>query len=74
MKVEERLPSHIEDARSLLDDAIQAGSECLEVKLFTWEEIPWSELAFPSIGWALQHDREARSTRDFTARINPPGF
>ena len=57
----------------LLDDAIQAGSESLEVKLFKWEEIPWNELAFPSIGWALQHDREARGTRDFTARINPPG-
>ena len=57
----------------LLDDAIQAGLESLEVKLFTWEEIPWNGLAFPSIGWALQHDREARATRDFTARINPPG-
>jgi ADP-ribose pyrophosphatase YjhB (NUDIX family) len=57
----------------LLDDAIQAGSESLEVKLFKWEEIPWNELAFPSIGWALQQDREARATRDFTARINPPG-
>jgi len=58
----------------LLDDDIQAGSESLEVKLFEWGEIPWNELAFPSISWALQHDREARSTRDFTARINPPGF
>ena len=58
----------------LLDEAIQAGSESLEVKLFRWEDIPWNELAFPSIGWALQHDREARATRDFTARINPPGF
>jgi len=58
----------------LLDDDIQAGSESLEVNLFEWGQIPWNELAFPSIGWALQHDREARSTRDFTARINPPGF
>jgi ADP-ribose pyrophosphatase YjhB (NUDIX family) len=58
----------------LLDEAIQPGSESLEVKLFDWEEVPWNELAFPSIGWALQHDREARATRDFTARINPPGF
>jgi ADP-ribose pyrophosphatase YjhB (NUDIX family) len=57
----------------LLDDAIQPGQESLEVKLFSWEEIPWKELAFPSIGWALHHDREARSTRDFTTRINPPG-
>ena len=57
----------------LLDEAVQAGQESLEVGLFEWEEIPWGRLAFPSVGWALQHDREARATRDFTARINPPG-
>ena len=58
----------------LLDEAIQAGSESLEVGLFGWQQIPWGQLAFPSVGWALQHDREARATRDFTARINPPGY
>jgi ADP-ribose pyrophosphatase YjhB (NUDIX family) len=57
----------------LLDEAIAAGSESLEVGLFRWEDIPWERLAFPSIRWALQHDREARTTQDFTARINPPG-
>jgi len=58
----------------LLDEAVQAGSESLEVGLFSWEQIPWSQLAFPSIVWALQHDREARANRDFTTRINPPGY
>ena len=58
----------------LLDEKIHAGQECLEVGLFDWGKIPWTKLAFPSVGWALQHDREARATRDFTARINPPGF
>jgi ADP-ribose pyrophosphatase YjhB (NUDIX family) len=57
----------------LLDEAISAGPESLEVGLFRWEDIPWDRLAFPSIRWALQHDREARATQDFTARINPPG-
>jgi len=57
----------------LLDEAIEPGPESLEVRLFDWEGIPWSELAFPSVSWALQHDREARAPRDFTARINPPG-
>jgi len=52
---------------------IEPGPESLEVRLFGWDEIPWSELAFPSNVWALQHDREARATRDFTTRINPPG-
>ena len=46
----------------LLDEAVQAGQESLEVGLFGWEEIPWGRLAFPSVGWALQHDREARAT------------
>ncbi len=57
----------------LLDEAVEAGPESLEVGLFRWEEIPWDRLAFPSNRWALQHDHEARATRDFTARINPPG-
>jgi ADP-ribose pyrophosphatase YjhB (NUDIX family) len=58
----------------LLDEAVSAGHETLEVRLFAWDAIPWSELAFPSVRWALQHDQEARATRDFTTRINPPGF
>lgn len=58
----------------LLDDVVSAGPESLEVRLFGWDEIPWTDLAFPSNRWALQHDQEARATRDFTARINPPGF
>jgi ADP-ribose pyrophosphatase YjhB (NUDIX family) len=58
----------------LLDEAISAGPESLEVGLFAWDEIPWPDLAFPSIRWALQHDREAQLSRDFTTRINPPGF
>src|SRR6202047_2664714 len=57
----------------LIDEAVAAGAESLEVALFGWDEIPWGEVAFPSIGWALQHDREARATRDYTARVNPPG-
>ena len=57
----------------LLDEKVEAGPESLEVGLFRWDEIPWDRLAFPSNRWALQHDLEARTTRDFTARINPPG-
>src|SRR5215468_7868950 len=40
----------------LLDEAIEPGPESIEVRLFDWEQIPWSELAFPSVSWALQHD------------------
>ncbi len=31
-----------------------AGDETLEVRLFTWEEIPWADIAFPSVVWTLQ--------------------
>ena len=30
-----------------------AGEESLEVALFSWEQIPWEELAFPTVRWAL---------------------
>ena len=58
----------------LLDDKVEPGEESLEVGLFLWDEIPWGQIAFPSVRWALQHEREARSSRDFTTRINPPEF
>lgn len=52
---------------------IAAGPESREVALFRWEEIPWDEIAFPSVRWALQHDREAGSDAQPAARTNPPG-
>jgi ADP-ribose pyrophosphatase YjhB (NUDIX family) len=30
-----------------------AGPESLEVGLFRWSDIPWDQLAFPSVHWAL---------------------
>jgi len=33
----------------LLDEAVAAGPESLEVRLFGWDEIPWDDLAFPSV-------------------------
>src|SRR5882672_11620268 len=57
----------------LIDEAVAAGPESLEVALFAWDEIPWGEIAFPSVHWALHHEREAQASGDFTARINPPG-
>ena len=30
-----------------------AGPESLEVGLFKWDRIPWNEIAFPSVHWAL---------------------
>lgn len=38
----------------LAEPGFAAGPESLEVRLFAWEEIPWDELAFPSVHWALR--------------------
>jgi ADP-ribose pyrophosphatase YjhB (NUDIX family) len=48
-----------------------AGPESLEVQLFGWDEIPWDDLAFPSVRWALNHYRDSVATGDFTARATP---
>jgi ADP-ribose pyrophosphatase YjhB (NUDIX family) len=56
----------------LIDEAVATGPESLEVALFAWDEIPWDEIAFPSVRWALNHDREARASGDFTTRFAPP--
>lgn len=50
-----------------------AGPESLEVKLFAWDDIPWEELAFPSVRWALDHYRNSVESGDFTARATPAG-
>lgn len=57
----------------LLSPEIAAGPESAEVGLFEWEDIPWSEIAFPSVRWALHHHREVRDQPTFAARTNPPG-
>jgi len=50
---------------------IAAGPESEEVRLFGWEEIPWADLAFPSVGWALRHFRETQGRDDFPPFTNP---
>jgi ADP-ribose pyrophosphatase YjhB (NUDIX family) len=56
----------------LLDDAVEPGPESLEVALFGWDEIPWDAIAFPSVRWALQHEREIELGGDPAPRTNPP--
>lgn len=57
----------------LLSPDIAAGPESAEVALFDWAEIPWSDIAFPSVRWALGHYREALDRGDAATRSNPPG-
>jgi ADP-ribose pyrophosphatase YjhB (NUDIX family) len=55
----------------LIDPMIGAGSESLEVRLFRWEEIPWHDLAFPSVKWSLDHFHEIGEAPSFATRGNP---
>ena len=48
-----------------------AGPESLEVKLFLWDDIPWNELAFPSVKWALDHWRETKELKGFSPFTAP---
>jgi ADP-ribose pyrophosphatase YjhB (NUDIX family) len=50
-----------------------AGEETLEVRLASWEEIPWDEIAFPSVRWALRHFDRVRDLESFVPFRNPPG-
>ncbi|MBB4003739.1 MAG: NUDIX hydrolase [Aurantimonas endophytica] len=50
-----------------------AGPESLAVELFEWNDIPWDDLAFPTVHWALAHDREAETGAATVPFGNPAG-
>lgn len=49
------------------------GPESLETRLFAWDDIPWNQLAFPSVQWALHHARGVEGRTVFAPFTNPPG-
>lgn len=48
------------------------GVESQEVALFAWDEIPWEEIAFPTVHWALEHYQETKHLDDFAPRPEGP--
>lgn len=54
-------------------ECFAAGAESLEVRLFDWDDIPWTEIAFPSVRWALEHHHEIGAQQVFAPFSNPPG-
>jgi ADP-ribose pyrophosphatase YjhB (NUDIX family) len=50
-----------------------AGVESLEVALFDWADIPWKELAFPSVFWALTQFRSVQNEVVIAPFANPEG-
>lgn len=61
--------------RAELPDAVfEAGPESERVALFTWNEIPWDDLAFPSVHWVLKHHQQVIGKTDFPPFTNPAGW
>ncbi|MEM1379967.1 MAG: NUDIX hydrolase [Pseudomonadota bacterium] len=58
-------------ARLLNPETIGAGPESEDVMLVPWEDIPWTELAFPTVYWALRHHREVLGKSGFVPFSNP---
>ncbi len=50
---------------------IEAGIESEEVGLFEWQDIPWADLAFPTVLWALNHYRESADRENLPPFTNP---
>ena len=57
----------------LLSAEIAAGEESAEVGLFAPANIPWRDLAFPSVRWALTQYAEIKDKENFAPFTNPGG-
>lgn len=48
-----------------------AGPESIETALFRWDEIPWNELAYPNVAWALESWRKVQGQDGFAPTTGP---
>jgi ADP-ribose pyrophosphatase YjhB (NUDIX family) len=64
---------HIMFVARLRSAKIEKGEESEEVRLFAWDEIPWAELAFPSVTGALRQFEKVRGQAVFTPFVGPLG-
>ncbi len=59
--------------RASLQSAVSPGPESEEVAIFAPDAIPWTDIAFPSVLWALDHDFAVEAGRLTAPFSNPPG-
>jgi ADP-ribose pyrophosphatase YjhB (NUDIX family) len=60
--------------RATLDKPeFSAGEESLDVQLFSWSEIPWDNLAFPTVYWALHQYEQIKDQESFVPFTNAEG-
>lgn len=58
----------------LAEPGFGAGPESLDVRLFRWSEIPWGDIAFPTVTWALRRYKEVGPDAFVVPSSNPPGL
>ncbi len=56
---------------TLAEPGFAAGPESLDVALFDWDDIPWDDLAFPSVHWSLEQFHLRRNDVVFAPAVNP---
>jgi ADP-ribose pyrophosphatase YjhB (NUDIX family) len=54
------------------EPSFSAGPESLETRLFAWDEIPWNDVAFPSVRWSLNAWRRTGAAPLGAPARNPP--
>lgn len=59
--------------KATLQSDIAVGPESEEVGLIDWKDIPWRDLAFPTVVWALTHYAKVKDVAGFVPFANPAG-
>jgi len=57
----------------LISPDVSAGIESEEVGLFRFDDLPATDLAFPSVHWAIDHFQQVRGADSFVPFGNPQG-
>jgi ADP-ribose pyrophosphatase YjhB (NUDIX family) len=57
----------------LLDPEVRPGPESREVRLLHWDEIPWDDLAFPTVRWVLGRALELQKDVGPLVTVGNPG-
>lgn len=50
---------------TLITPDVAAGPESQDVGLYKWDDIPWDDIAFPTVNWALEEYRSRIGQTDF---------
>lgn len=57
----------------LLHPNVAPGIESLEVRLVDWTDVPWNDLAFPTVDWVLRRSMDIHGKSDpLVTVLNPP--